>query len=225
MPGPLERARGAGGGPEQVTQWRVQRYCWDELPHTSLPGSTFPDATQGEGHRRRAVALAALLDELGLPRYAAIARSEVTGEVLALAQVAPERARALARRAAQRSGIEPPNTELITWGASLGPAEASALETVADTLELAVAAGELVPGGRGWRERQGELAAAVLMRARDDLAGRAPYQQLLCERMACWARGSGSTTRSSLLVAAGHPAARSRPAGPRCGGPRRPASS
>ena len=200
-PGLVEDARSAwtaltgGGGPELVTQWRVQRHCWEELPQTWLP------APAGTGaHRRRALALAALLDALGLSRYAMIARSETTREVLAVAEVAPDRARALARRAAQRSGIEPPNTELLTWGASLGPAEAYALETVADTLEMAVAAGELVPGGRGWRDRQGELTVAVLGGGRDELGGGAPYEQVLRERMARWVRGAGSTTRSAMLT-------------------------
>lgn len=195
----LEDARSAwlalagGGGPALVTQWRVQRYCWEELPRTWLAPAA------GGVYWRRATALAVVLDGLGLSRYAAIARSEVTREILAIAEVAPERSLAVARRAAQRSGIEPPSTELLTWGASMGPAEAHALETVADTLELAVAAGELVPGGRGWRDRQSELTAAVLITGRDELQGRSIYEQVLRERMARWVRGSGSTTRSAML--------------------------
>ena len=181
-----------GGGPGQLTQWRVQRYCWEELPQTWLPG---PGA-----HWRRAEALAALLDVLGLERYATIARSEITRDVLTVAEASPERGRVLARRAAQRSGIEPPSTELLTWGASLGPGEAYALETVADTLELAVAAGALVPGGRGWRDRQSELTVAVLTGPREELAGGALYDEVLAERLARWVQGAGSTTRCAMLA-------------------------
>ncbi len=179
-------------GPESLTQWRLQQYCWDELPQTWLPGT---------GSRwRLAEALAALLDGLGLSRYAQIARGEITREVLAISQQAPERGRAMARRAAQRSGIEPPSTELFTWGSSLGPAESFAQEAVADTLELAVAAGELVPGTRGWRDRQSELTLSVLTSPRPELQGGTPYEGVLTERLGRWVRGARSTTRSSMLA-------------------------
>jgi len=190
----------AGAGPEELTQWRLQQYCWDELPQTWFPSE--PSASgSGLGARWRvAQALAALLDELGLGRYAEIARGETTREVLAVGEHTPERGRALARRAAQRSGIEPPSTELFTWGASMGPAEAFALEAVADTLELAVAAGDLVPGARGWRDRQTELTLAVLGTPRRELAGDTPYQRVLAERLGRWVRGARSTTRSAMLA-------------------------
>ncbi len=179
-------------GPESLTQWRLQQYCWDELPQTWLPGT---------GSRwRLAEALAALLDGLGLSRYAQIARGEITREVLSISQQAPERGRAMARRAAQRSGIEPPSTELFTWGTSLGPAESFAQEAVADTLELAVAAGELVPGTRGWRDRQSELTLSVLTSPRTELRGETPYEGVLTERLGRWVRGARSTTRSSMIA-------------------------
>lgn len=179
-------------GPESLTQWRLQQYCWDELPQTWLPGT---------GSRwRLAEALAALLDGLGLSRYAQIARGEITREVLSISQQAPERGRAMARRAAQRSGIEPPSTELFTWGTSLGPAESFAQEAVADTLELAVAAGELVPGTRGWRDRQSELTLSVLTSPRPELRGETPYEGVLTERLGRWVRGARSTTRSSMIA-------------------------
>lgn len=185
-------ALAGAGGPEVVTRWRVQRYCWEELPRSWPPGA--------QARWRRACALAALLDGLGLERYATIARSETTREVLATAETSPERGRALARRAAQRSGIDPPSTELFTWGSSLGPAEARALETVADILELAAAAGDLVPGGRGWRDRQGELTVAALTTPRAELGGRHLYHQVLRERLARWVRDAGSTTRCAVLT-------------------------
>ncbi len=181
-----------GAGPESLTQSRLQQYCWDELPGTWI--------VSGSTHLQVAMALAALLDGLGLHRYAEIVRSDTTREVLSLSQMAPERARAVARKAAQRSGIEPPSTELLTWGAVLGPAEAFAMAAAADTLELAVTAGELVPGARNWRDRQAEITVAVLTGARPELYGDVHYDRILDERLAAWVRGARSTTRSAVLT-------------------------
>jgi len=100
----------------------------------------------------------------------------------------------------QRSGIEPPDTELLTWGAITGPAEAHALELVADRLEMAVAAGELLPGARGWRDHQAEIAIGVLTTPHPELSGRAPYAGILDERLDEWIRGPRSTTRGGLLA-------------------------
>ena len=136
-PGLAESARAAwdtltaGEGPESVTQWRVQLFCWDHLARWG------PD---GAARWHVAEALAALLDALGMERYARIARSETTRQILTAADSGADRGRGLARKAAQRSGIDPPGTELLTWGAVMEPAEASALEAVADRLEMAIAA-------------------------------------------------------------------------------------
>ncbi|MFN8074914.1 MAG: hypothetical protein U0Q15_05780 [Kineosporiaceae bacterium] len=182
----------AGDGPSSVTQWRVQQFCWDALPrrHPDDPARRW----------RVACALATLLDALGLQRYATIARGEVTREIAFGGDDGVERSRSLMRRAMQRSGIEPPDTELITWGSVMGGAEGRALEEVADRLELAVAAGELQPGTRGWRDRQAEVALGVLTRERPELSGRSYYDELLDERLDDWVRGARSTVRSCLLA-------------------------
>jgi hypothetical protein len=196
--GLVEDARAAwetltgGEGPEVLTQWRLQQFCWEELARG------WPE--DGAARWRVAQALAALLDELGLQRYAALARSDTTRQVLIGGEQAPDRGRMLARKAAQRSGIEPPNTEYVTWGAVMEPAEAYALECVADRLELAVAAGELVPAARGWRDLQAEITVSVLTTPDPALAGRTPYEALLDERLNRWVRGARSTTRSALLA-------------------------
>jgi hypothetical protein len=181
-----------GEGPEVLTQWRLQQFCWEELARG------WPE--DGASRWRVAQALAALLDELGLQRYAGLARSDTTRQVLIGGEQAPDRGRMLARKAAQRSGIEPPNTEFVTWGAVMEPAEAYALESVADRLELAVAAGDLLPGSRGWRDAQAEITVAVLTAPDPALAGRTPYDALLDERLNRWVRGARSTTRSALLA-------------------------
>ncbi len=181
-----------GNGPEVVTQWRVQLFCWDELTR-----SWGGDA---QGRWRVAQALAALLDALGMPRYAGIARGETTRQVLLAADSTGDRGRGLARKAAQRSGIDPPGTELLTWGAVMEAAEAYALEAVADRLEMAIAAGDLVPGGRGWRDLQAEITVDVLTSPRPELRGRTPYEGVLDERLARWVKGPRSTTRSGVLA-------------------------
>jgi hypothetical protein len=180
----------AGAGPGTVTQWRLQLFCWDELARS----------WSGDGQRRYrvALALAELLDGLGMPRYAAIARGESTRQILLACEQVGDRGTSLARRAAQRSGIEPPSTELLTWGAVMGGAEARALELVADRLELAIAVGDLVPGSRGWRDLQSELTIAAMTVPHPDFDG-TPYDAVLEERISAWVRGPRSTVRSSLL--------------------------
>ena len=131
----------------------MQLFCWDHLARWG------PDAA---ARWHVATALAALLDALGLERYARIAAGETTRQILTAADQGSDRGRGLARKAAQRSGIDPPGTELITWGAVMEPAEAAALEAVADRLEMAIAAGDLVPGARGWRDQQAEITVHVL---------------------------------------------------------------
>jgi hypothetical protein len=180
-----------GLGPSAVTQWRLQKFCWHTLA-LEWPA----DAVQ---RWRVAQALAALLDALGMPRYAGIARGDTTEQVLSAGDAMSERGRTLARRAGQRSGIEPPHTELLTWGTSAGPIETRALEVVADRLELAVAIGDLQPGGRNWRDQQAELTMVVLTTADPELGGATPYELILAERLNSWVRGPGSTTRRGLL--------------------------
>jgi hypothetical protein len=184
-----------GAGPEVVTQWRVQLFCWDHLVRWGAdPADRWQIAT----------ALAALLDALGMERYARIARGETTRQILTAADQGGDRGRGLARKAAQRSGIDPPGTELITWGAVMEPAEAYALETVADRLEMAVAAGDLTPGGRGWRDQQAEITVGVLTTPLRELGDRSPYDRILDERLTRWVRGPRSTTRTGLLTPLEH---------------------
>lgn len=180
-----------GDGPEVVTQWRLQQFCWVQL------AQSWPE--DGQGRWRVAQALGVLLDELGLQRYAAIARGETTERVLMAGDQVPDRGRTLARRASQRSGIDPPDTELLTWGTVMGPSEARALEAVADRLELAIAAADLQPGSRGWRDQQAEIAKQALISPRPQLQGGTLYDQILVERIDAWVRGPRSTTRSGLL--------------------------
>jgi hypothetical protein len=180
-----------GAGPEVVTQWRVQLFCWDHLARWG---------SDTAGRWQITTALAALFDALGMERYADIARGETTRQILTAVDPGGDRGRTLARKAAQRSGIDPPGTELVTWGAVMEPAEAHALEAVADRLEMAVAAGELTPGGRGWRDQQAEITVNVLTTPLRELGDCSPYDRILDERLSRWVRGPRSTTRTGLLA-------------------------
>lgn len=206
----VERARTAwdwltgGQGPRSVTQWRLQQFCWVELARTAPAPLHSADADRPHGSWETAQALATLLDAMGLARYAEIARGEVTAQVLAGGPNTPARGRTIASRAIERSGIEPPNSELLTWSSVPGPAEARAQELVADSLELAIVAGELTPGSRGWREQQAAIALSVLTSPRRDVRDaqgreRAPYDLVLDERLHSWVRRPRSTTRRGLL--------------------------
>ncbi len=184
-------ALSGGGGPETVTQWRVQQFCWFELAASEqLAGRRWPLA---EG-------LAALLDGLGLGRYAMLARSETTREILLAADQSVGGGHTLAHRASQRSGIHPPDTELVTWRGRCGPVEATLAELVADRLEIAVVLGDLQPGTRGWRDQQAELTLAVLTTPHPAFDDRPPYETLVAERVHRWVRRPRSTTRSGLLA-------------------------
>lgn len=177
--------------PEGLTQWRLQNYLW----HTLVRDSSLDAARRW----RIAVALGALLDGLGLERYGAIAYGTATREIVTCPDLARASGRALVRRALDRSGIEPPDTELLTWAPIAGAAEALARESVADRLELSVAVGDLVPGRRGWRDLQADITIAVLTTpsTRDGLI---PYESILDERMDEWIRGPHSPTRNALLA-------------------------
>ncbi len=126
-----------------VTQERIQNFCWYELPVKWMVG--FDEKLKIAG------ALAEALNLLGLPRYAAICRSQATREILGAYEGSIAHGKAAFRRAAAASGIGPPDLPEFEWGATMGFQEASAWSSTADRLEVAVAGGDLVPGARGWK--------------------------------------------------------------------------
>lgn len=184
----------SGAGPEVVTQWRVQLFCWRELARSWL--------IDGAAKWRVAASLAELLDGLGLHRYAEIARGETTRQLLAASTDDSPSGRAAYEAAFERaleiSGIAPPNTSVLSWATLLGPAEADAIDYVASRLELAVAAGDLVPGARGWRAHQSALTEAVLTTPQLDQRGAILLDGIVDERLIDWYQ-SGSGARTRLL--------------------------
>ncbi|MFH1331425.1 MAG: hypothetical protein ABIJ48_12365 [Actinomycetota bacterium] len=168
----------AGEGPAVLTQERLQYFLWYQLPMKWL--------TDNAHHCRVAAALAEALDLLGLPRYAAICRCDTTTGVLDAYRRSNARGKAAFRRADLASGISPPDVPELRWGAVMGLEEARALSSAADFLELAVAAGEMVPGRPGWKARQQEMVRAHLAVPRLELGGRSYLDAVGAERLEDW---------------------------------------
>lgn len=169
-----------GEGIGSITQEGVQNFLWYELPLKWLaPPEDDLCATM-------AAATAALFDGLGLDRYAAICRSPETAEVHAAYRRSDTEGRRAFRRAVERSGIEPPDLDDLAWGSMMGSDEASARSTVAMALEQAIAAGEFVPGARGWRDRQRAVTTTTLDRPHPSLPTQTWRSAILTERLEHW---------------------------------------
>jgi hypothetical protein len=179
-----------GGGVQDVSQWWLQLFCWDQL---ARDGSSSP-----ERRWQTARALAGLLERIGLRRYADIAQSEATRRVLAASNDARTWSNAYAD-ALRESGIQPPDTDLITWGPVMGPAEADTYERVANALELSHVAGDVRVGGRGARAATQRVTNAVLTTSHRDLNDLAPLQGISDERLHYW------TMRSTTLLSVVEP--------------------
>jgi hypothetical protein len=183
----------AGEGLEVLTQERLQHFLWYGLPMKWL--------TDTDHHRRVVDALARALDLLGLSRYAALCRSETTAEVLDAYERSDADGKKAFRKADLASGIRPPDIDELEWGSVMGMTESGALSSTAELLELAVASGDLVPGARGWKQRQEELVRAHLTTPRIELGGRSWLDGIRAERLETWLEGRRSPTRRQVLEA------------------------
>lgn len=179
---------GGSGEARTVSQWWLQMFCWDLLARDT-------DVT-AEQRWATASALADLLQRIGLHRYADIARSDATREVL-LASDDPERYERAYAEALRASGIQPPDTDLLTWGGVMGPVEADTYERVAHTLELSLVSGDLVAGRRGAGPVRAAVTDAVLTSPWRDLDGTRPLHRIAGERLGRWR--AASPTLASLL--------------------------
>jgi hypothetical protein len=168
----------AGEGTRMLHQAGVQEFLWAHVP-TSWPRDAWHDIAMGA---------ALLFDELGLDRYAAIARSDRTGEVLDAWGEGPGEGRRAFVAAQRTSGVEPPDTGGLAWGAVFGADEARARDAVERALEQAIDSGDLVPGARSWKA----TAAAVAERTLTAELEHPPAQSLLSlvttERAETWVR-------------------------------------
>jgi hypothetical protein len=170
-------------GPAVIDQAGIQHWLWWELTTkymTDEPGFTAAFAEVA----------ARLFDELGLHRYAAIARSATTAEVHAAFEQSMTAGRRALVKAMAASAVQPADLDDFTWGDVFGAAEAEARTTVSRALEAAIDAGELVPGGRGWQSRARQLTAAALDVSRVDRLGESFRQAVVTERLEHWIGGA-----------------------------------
>ena len=180
-----------GEGLSVITQERLQQFLWYGLPMKWL--------TDTDHHRRIIAALGRAFDHLDLPRYAALCRSDTTAAVLEAYGRSDAEGNKAFLKADAASGIRPPDIDELAWGSVMGVEESTALSSTAELLELAVAGGELVPGARGWKQRQADLVRAHLTTARLDLGGRTWLDATRDERLDTWLSTHRSPTRRRIL--------------------------
>jgi hypothetical protein len=179
----------AGEGFDHVNQHFLQYFLWYTLPKKFMASL--------EVKLDIARALGEVLEAAGMPRYAAICRSDTTRECIEAAEEYG-RGRKEYERAQQASGVEPPDTDVLKWGSIMGMREAAANAGAASALELAITAGELEPGASGWKKVQKKLTTAWLNAPNTNLDGDTPLAAIHAERMAWWVRGR-SNARGALL--------------------------
>ena len=166
----------AGEGIAMIHQAALQHYLWWYMPRD------YPD----DEWQGLVEAAAALLDELGLPRLADVARSPATRTVLAAWAHGRKEGAAAFRSAHAKSGVEPPDTALLAWGSVMGVDEARALDAVERALGDAVAAGTLVPGALRWQAKASAITDAVLSRPLDLPPGQTLAGLVTTERIGTW---------------------------------------
>ncbi len=178
----------AGEGFDRVTQHDLQYFLWYTLPKKFL--------TSLDDQLDVADALGRLLEMIGLPRYAAICRSETTRECIKAWEEGD--GFPTYRRAQKTSGVEPPDIEEFTWGTYFGGQESTALHGAAAALEMAILAGNLRPGTSGWTKAQKEITRAWLTTSNAAFGGKTPLETVHAERMEDWLRGRSDPRRSLL---------------------------
>jgi hypothetical protein len=170
------------GGLADLTQHGLQTYLWYTLPEEDEAQLT-------------AAALASFFELAELHRYAGIAHSAQTKEILRnYEELGATSGAKAAAKAMDTSGIVPPDLPELEWGEIMGEAEVSAYDRIAATLELALAAGELRPGGRGWRLTQQRLTRQQLTMARLD--GAPLLDRVRAERLDTWTDVGGHERRA-----------------------------
>ena len=179
-----------------LRRYDVQLFAWYTLPRKLL--------TSLESKREAAEALALTLERLGgrAASYAEVCRSTETDELLCAWEAEDPSAPRRLRELLDRSGIEPPDTELLAWGSVMGLEEARVREQVATALEQAIEDGRLSPGTPGFRRRQAEIADAALHEPSDaDTAG-SRLQVVRSERIERWVRRGntrGNAERGAII--------------------------
>lgn len=166
-----------------LRRYDVQLFVWYVLPRKYL--------AELDDKRAVAAALAGTLERLGgrAASYAEVCRSPETEQLLCAWEAEDPAAWQTFRELLDGSGIEPPDTDLLAWGGTMGLEEARVREQVATVLEEAIEAGRLSPGARGFRHRQAEVANAALREPWDGDDGRSRLEAVHAERLERWLQG------------------------------------
>jgi hypothetical protein len=181
----------ASGDAPDVTLRDLEYFLWYQLPAKFL--------TSEEHHRAVALALARLLGDLGYEDAAGVCRSPVTMHVLAEWERNRSSGYRALNRALDESGVQPPDTDLLAWGAVMSMDEASAFHTAAGVLEDAMRDGVFTPGTRGWKQAQAAVMHRFLTTPLHSLDGRTPLAAVHEEREQLWAEPPRRPLRQAFL--------------------------
>lgn len=170
-----------GEGPLLLRRYDVQYFAWYTLPRKFLIGL--------DDKRETAELVALTLEQLGdtARGYAEVCRTVATDELLRASEVEDPTVRQRFRELMETSGIEPPDTDLLTWGSVMGYDEARVRDHVATALEQTIEAGRLTPGARGFRQAQAQVADDALREPWEDRR-RTRLDAVHAERLERWAR-------------------------------------
>ncbi|HEY0690523.1 MAG TPA: hypothetical protein VGD71_15965 [Kribbella sp.] len=180
------------GDLDVLNQRDVQQFLW-----YTLPTKWFVETAE---HHEIAWVLGDAFRNAGLDRYAAICRALETHLIIGAYAESDEKGFAACDKAMKESGIEPPKTDLLAWSEYMGPAELAIWDRLSSTLERAIAAGDLVPGARGWKKAAERISKHFLLSEGPD--GRVPVEVVETERLKKWSLDGGpdrQRLRRSLL--------------------------
>ena len=157
--------------PAVFSRRELQLFLWHQLPKKWLIRPAEQQAV--------AEALAWFFDEVGAEAapLAALCRSPETAALIR------NRGKNLGV-ALERSGLEPPDTPLLTWSEFMSIEEALEHDLVASLLEDTIDNGQLVPGAKGWRQHQNELVDDYL--SNPDETGTTPLARVQAARREAW---------------------------------------
>ena len=166
----------ADGDVAWLSQAAVQTHLWWTVP-TKLPDEDWDTAAAGA---------ALLFDELGLDRYAAIARSETTAQILAAFRDSEGLGRRRFLAALRASGVDAVDTPVLAWGSIMGMTEAQARTAVEYALEDAIVDGRLVPGTAGGKRVAAAVTIATLQAPDPHAPGQSLLSLITTERAEAW---------------------------------------
>jgi hypothetical protein len=187
------------GGLGAISLLRLQEFLWYVLP------VKWPMTTPAQVGVARALGRVLML--AGLDRYAGVCSAAITEQIITSYANGHEEGITAYTDAVDASNAAPADTDLLAWGSVMGPRERAAYDACAAALELAFAAGELIPGARGWRTKRMELVnrwltgpESITQLTRSSEAGHVIdlegaegpdtwLGQISAERIDAWARG------------------------------------